>query len=94
MKKYKKQVAKPFLEYDYDEDTDQVSEITEDDKHIILPYIPDAVKNEIDKKRRKQNQQDDSSDDELLNKINKKIQSYTLGDGGKVFVYKKKWWHD
>ena len=96
LEKYKKQVARPFLEYDYDENTDQVSEITEDGKCIILPYIPYAVKNEIDKKRRKQNQQDEliqqlnSSDDELLNKINEKIQSFDSDDGVQGFVYKKR----
>ena len=89
-------LARPFLEYDYDENTDQVSEITEDGKCIILPYIPYAVKNEIDKKRRKQNQQDEliqqlnSSDDELLNKINEKIQSFDSDDGVQGFVYKKR----
>lgn len=96
LEKSKKQVARPFLEYTYDENTGQVSEITEDGKCIILPYIPYAVKNEIDKKRRKQRRQDeliqqlDSSDDELLNKINRKIQSLDSDDDVQGHVYKKR----
>ena len=96
LEKSKKQVARSFLEYDYDENTGQVSEITEDGKCIILPYIPYAVKNEIDKKRRKQTQQDEliqqlnSSDDELLNRINRRIQSLNSDDNEQGYVYKKR----
>lgn len=96
LEKSKKQVARPFLEYAYDENTGQVSEITEDGKCIILPYIPYAVKNEIDKKRKikaqldELMQQSNSSDNELLNKINRKIQSLESNDDAQGHVYKKR----
>ncbi len=95
LEKYKKQVANPFLEYDYDENTDQVSEITEDGKCIVLPYIPYAVKDMIDKEKKKNEliQQLNCSEDELLDKINMKIQGYNSDDGEQGFVYKKRMTH-
>lgn len=53
LEKYKKQVAKPFTEYDYDENTGRVSEITEDGKCIVMPYIPHAVRKKLLKKEKK-----------------------------------------
>lgn len=95
LEKYKKQVAKPFLEYDYDENTDQVSEITGDGKCIVLPYIPYTVKDRIDKEKKKNEliQQLNGSEDELMNNINMKIQSFNSDDGEQGFVYKKRMTH-
>lgn len=99
LEKYKKQVARPFLEYDYHENTGQVSEILENGKCIVLPYIPSAVKDIINQERKKQNMQDkltqqlNSLEDELLNKINMKIQSFNSDDGDQGFVYKKRMKH-
>ncbi len=44
LEKYKKQALKPFKEYDYDENRNSASEVLENGKRIILPYISDDVK--------------------------------------------------
>ena len=44
LEKYKKQILQPFKEYDYDEKTNFVSEISESGYAIILPYTPECCK--------------------------------------------------
>lgn len=93
LEKYKKQVAKPFIEYDYDENTGRVSEITEDGKCVVLPYIPHVIRKKIDEERKKQKKQDElvqQSDDELLNVIDMKINNLDSDSGNQGFVYKKR----
>ena len=93
LENYKKQVAKPFIEYYYDENTDRVSEITEDGKCVVLPYIPYAVRKKIDEERKIQNKQTkliQQSDDELLNKIDMRVKDLSSDSGDQGFVYKKR----
>lgn len=47
LEKYKKQILNPFVEYDYDEKRDCVSEILDDGMRIILPYKPSIVRRKI-----------------------------------------------
>ena len=77
LEKYKKQIVHPFIEYEYDENTGRVSEITEDGKHIILPYIPYVVLEKIDEERKKEMMQHElvQQSDELLNITDTKINS-------------------
>ena len=44
LEKYKKQILQPFKEYDYDEKTNSVSEISKSGYAIILPYTPECCK--------------------------------------------------
>ena len=86
-------MAKPFIEYYYDENTDRVSEITEDGKCVVLPYIPYAVRKKIDEERKIQNKQTkliQQSDDELLNKIDMRVKDLSSDSGDQGFVYKKR----